>query len=328
MPYHHFSAMERKTLDSMGAMRYGIRRMAQVLRRSPSSVSRELRRNREAGRGYNPHLAQLRYMDARKRLVRAPKTGDPLLMEYVRGKLREHWSPEQIAGRLRREHPETPSRWVSHETIYRYVCADKRAGGTLWKHLRRGRRQYGKRGRGPHPNRLIKGRVSIHERPAMVADQSRIGDWEGDTFFGRHRESCVATLTERKSLYLVAQKMPDCAAPSLNRAVITGFGYLPRALVKTLTVDNGKEFAGFKALEDQLHIHVYFADPYTAWQRAIGENLNGLLRQFLPRKSDFRNLDQETLDVIVLSLNNRPRKKLNYRTPCEVLEEATVALDT
>lgn len=302
--------------------------MAKILRRSPSSISRELRRNHDPERGYNPHMAQVRYIDARKRLVYPHKTGQPALMQYVKDKLKELWSPEQIAGRLRREHPDAPSRRVSHDTIYRYVYADKQAGGTLWKHLRRGRKKYGKRGRGPHPNRLINGRVSIHERPAIAAEQARIGDWEGDTFFGRHRKTCVATLAERKSLYLVAQKMPDCAATSLNRAVITGFAQMPLALVKTLTVDNGKEFAGFKTLEDQLHVRVYFADPYSAWQRAIGENLNGLLRQFLPRKTDLRYLDQATLDVIVQSLNNRPRKKLNYRTPCEVLAQATVALDT
>ena len=327
MPYHHLSSWDRAKIEAMWVMGFSKARMARELKRSPSTIGRELRRNQDRERGYVAPAAQWRYLKARERLVKAHKLEDSELMQAVKDKLWEGWSPEQIAGRFRQQdYADQTKMWISHETIYRFVYQDKQRGGILYKHLRRGQKKYGKRGTGRHPNRFIEGRVSIDERPAVVTTRARVGDWEGDTFFGRHRKSCLATLVERKSLYLVARKMPDCTARSLNHAVIEGLHELPRPSVQTITVDNGKEFARFKTIEQCLNARVYFADPYSAWQRGTGENTNGLLRQFVPRKTDLRNLTQPAMDFIVQRLNNRPRKKLKYRTPREVFQEALLHL--
>jgi transposase, IS30 family len=328
MPYHHLTPAEREVIDSMVRVGYSQQAIAQALHRSPSTLSRELHRNEDTvGRRYCPHWANLLYWKRRKQIVNAHKTGNPQLMAYVRAKLELRWSPEQIAGRLRyAEHPDEPAQWISYQTIYRYVRQDHSAGGRLYRYLRRGRKKYGKRGTGPHPNSWIKGRVSIEQRPAIVAEQARIGDWEGDTFYGAKRQSCLATLVERKTLYLAACSMCDATAASLNDAIRKQLSPLPKDRVCTLTVDNGKEFARFKQLEQELGMAVYFTHPYTAWERPINENTNGLLRQFLPRKTDLRNLSPEQLDYIVQLLNNRPRKKLKYRTPNEAFNKTSVAL--
>ena len=328
MPYHHLTPAEREVIDSMRRANYGRRAIARALHRSPSTLSRELRRNYDTvGHRYCPHWANLLYWERRKQVVNTYKTSNTALMNTVRDGLKRRWSPEQIAGRLRYvEHPHDPDQWISYQTIYRYVRQDKVAGGRLYRFLRRGRKKYGKRGTGPHPNTWIKGRVSIEQRPALVDEQGRIGDWEGDTFFGAKRQSCLATLVERKTLFLVACPMPNATSAAFNDAALKGLGALPKDRLCTLTVDNGKEFAAFKQLEHTLGMDVYFAHPYTAWERPINENTNGLLRQFLPRKTDFRELTTEHLEWIVHMLNNRPRKKLNYRTPHEAFHQTPVAL--
>jgi transposase, IS30 family len=328
MPYHHLTPAERLVITSMRRAGISQAAIAHALSRNPGTISRELRRNRDTvGDCYDAHWANIQYWERRKQVVNAHKTGDAVLMKYVLAKLELRWSPEQIAGRLRHvEQAQSPVKWVSFQTIYRYVAHNKRRGGTLYRFLRRGRKPFGKRGAGRHPNTWIKGRVSIDERPAIVEEQGRIGDWEGDTFYGAKRRSCLATLVERKSLYLVAQKMPNATAQALNEAFLKGLGKVQKALVHTITVDNGKEFVGFKTIEETLEATVFFAHPYHAWERGINENTNGLLRQFIPRKTDFSAMTPEELDRIVQYLNNRPRKKLQYRTPNEAFHEATVAL--
>lgn len=328
MPYTHLTRMDRAMLYALQGCQLTPAQMAGKLGRHRSTIGRELRRNLEPDGHYNPNAAQLGYWDRRQRLVKAHKVGNQELMDYVVARLKQGWSPEQIAGRLRyADFPDKPERWISHETIYRYVWADKAQGGKLYTYLRRGRKKYGKRGMGRHPNAHITGRVSIDDRPAVVDQQTRVGDWEGDTFFGRHRRSCLATVVERKTLYTVTAKMPDCKAESLNCAILNALQDVPKALVHTLTVDNGKEFARFKRLEQALDAKVYFTHPYSAWQRGINENTNGLLRQYLPRKTDLRTITANELEEIAQRLNNRPRKKLEYRTPAEVFWETCVALD-
>lgn len=328
MPYHHLTGSERLVIDAMRTGGYSLRAIGAALRRSPGTISREVRRNKGPDSCYDPYLANVYYWGRRKRCVPQVKRGNPRLMAYVRQRLQEAWSPEQIAGRLRHiDYPAERSMWISHETIYRYVWADKARGGSVYKQLRRGTKKYGKRGGGRHPNTWIRGRVSIEERPSIVSRQGRYGDWEGDTVYGRHRKGCLATLVERKSLYTCAHPMPDATAQSLNAAVCQAFKEIPRKLIRTLTVDNGREFARFKVLEEQLDTTVYFSHPYSAWERPINENTNGLLRQFIPKKVDLRTINAKTLRKIIRKLNSRPRKKLGYRTPQEVFQELAVALD-
>jgi len=255
--------------------------------------------------------------------------GDEALMDQVVSRLKQGWSPEQIAGRFRHvEYADNQGMWISYETIYRYLWEDKRRGGSLYCLLRRGRRKYGKRGTGPHPNRKITGRVSITERPAIVTEQGRFGDWEADTVYGRQRKSCLVTVVERKSLWCAAAHIPDATAGAVNQGMLQSLLPIPKPLVLTITVDNGKEWARFKVLERALQTSVYFTHPYTAWERPINENLNGLLRQYLPRGSDLRHTTPEQLAQIVRKLNDRPRKKHLYQTPNEVFSEACVALAT
>jgi IS30 family transposase len=300
--------------------------IARALKRAPSTISRELRRNRGTG-VYDPYLANW-YATERRRWCRPKyKRGHRALMRYVLAKLNAAWSPQQIAGRLRCvEQVNNPSMQISHETIYRHIRSDYRDGGQLYRSLRHGRRKYDKR-LAPCPARgRIADRVSIDERPKSVDAQLHIGDWEADTVFGRKSTGYIATCVDRRSLYLVARLIPDLKASTFNRAVLDGFKRIPNDLCRTMTCDNGTEFSAFKDLERKLECRVYFAHPYHAWERAINENTNGLLRQFIPKKSDLRKWNQQKLSRIVQKLNRRPRRKLNYRTPSEVFAEASVAL--
>jgi len=329
MPYHHLTPSERKVIDFMRVANFSQARIAQALGRSQSTISRELRRNGDRDGYYNPHAANVVYWKRREQHYSRTKRGHKDLMDLVETKLHRKWSPEQIAGRLRYvEYPHDRAKWISHETIYQHVWEDKAHGGTLYRTLRRGRKIYGKRGTGRHPNTFIKGCVSIEQRPAIVNQRTRVGDWEGDTFFGRLRNGCLATLVERSTGFLAAALMPNACASSLNLAVLESLRPVPKALVHTLTVDNGKEFAGFKSLETQLEMHVYFAHPYSAWERAINENTNGLLRQYFPKKTNLSTITQQQLQDALQCLNDRPRKRLLYRTPRELLSLSILALDT
>jgi IS30 family transposase len=241
--------------------------------------------------------------------------------------LKRYWSPEQIAGRIRLDYPHDPTMRISWMTIYRYVRADREAGGTLWRYLRQARKKKRKRYGSNDQRGHLQGRTFIDERPAAVDARSRFGDWEADTMWGISRNAYLATFVERKSLYLIARKMNNRSARSLNEAALSGFKTIPKPLRKTLTVDNGKEFAGFSELQRRLGTDIYFAHPYAAWERGANENINGLLRQFLPKKTDLANYSEYLIRQAVKLINHRPRKKLGYRTPHEVFKMATVALD-
>lgn len=329
MPYQHLTPSERKVIDSMWRAGYTQVKIAQALQRRQSTISRELARNSVPDGHYNPHMGNLLYWKRREQLYKRTKRDNKDLMDFVESKLKRKWSPEQIAGHLRDvQFPKDRSRWVSCQTIYRYVWEDKAHGGKLFRKLRRGHRKYGKRGAGRHPNTYLKGRVSIDQRPEVVNERARLGDWEGDTVYGAQRRGRFVTLVERRSGFLVASLMPDATARSLNQAALDSFKDVPKARIHTLTVDNGKEFARFKELEDALDMKVYFAHPYSAWERGTNENTNGLLRQYFPRKTNLSRLTQGQLQEAVQSLNDRPRKRLEYRTPREVFTESAYALDT
>jgi IS30 family transposase len=244
------------------------------------------------------------------------------LYRYVTQRLQALWSPECIAGRLARDFPREPTMRVSHEAVYRWIFRDAKAGGQLYRCLclahkrRRRQRRYGSlRG-------LIPGRVSIGQRPAVVEARRRFGDWEGDTLYGKRTRMCLLTQVERKSRYLIAAKVPDRRAHSVAQCKIAQFSALPKHWRRTLTLDNGKEFAAFKQVEQATGLRVFFADPYCAWQRGANENTNGLLRRYFPKGTDFSQVADDQLAIVVHALNNRPRKCLNYRTPFEVVHNS------
>lgn len=323
MPYTHLIKADRIVIEVLLGQKFSIRKIAWVLGKSPSTVSREIGRNRNNRGEYDPHLAEYKNLGRGKRPIRSHKLDDPRLMRWVVKRLRSCWSPEQIAGRLRYLYPHNPKRWISHESIYRYVRT--RAKG-LRCYLRRGHKRYRKPGSMSPSAKRIRDRVGIEQRPQVVQEQARFGDWEGDTLLGKQGKRRIMTIVERRSLYVVLRPMQNAGATALNQAVLQGLAHLPKELIHTITVDNGSEFSRFKELEERLDAKVYFARPYAAWERGINENINGLIRQFLPKGQSLVGVNEKQLYGYQQNLNNRPRKKLGYRTPAEVLQEQAVAL--
>lgn len=320
MPYQQFTFFDRREIQS--GLDHGLsqREIARALGRSPSSISREIRRNSRRDARYEVFDAQRSCRARRKAGRPASKLSAGPLRDYVVAKLKQKWEPVCIATMLALKHPDDSTMRISHETIYQFVYADKRAGGNLYKGLRRGHKQRRKRSGGKKNRGTIPNRVSIDERPAIVDTQERTGDWEGDTIIGCNHKGAIATFSERRFLYTMAVLMPNKRADSLNQAAIQAFADIPDHLRHTLTVDNGKEFAAHEALAQELELDIYFAHPYCSNERAINENTNGLIRQYFPKGTDFTKVTQEDLNKAIEKLNNRPRPKLGYRTPKQMLE--------
>jgi IS30 family transposase len=282
-------------------------KIAQLMGRHPSTISRELRRNR-GQRGYRPQQAQ-RLADARRQACRrSAKLDDPIVHDHVEQKLTQLWSPDQIAGRLRAKHPRDPQRWVSRQTIYNWIT--RRA--PHWKaQLRRGGRPVERRGK-------LRDVVRIDGRPEIINRRRRYGDWEGDTLVGKGRRSALVTLVERKSGYTRIGRADDLTAPSTARVTRRRLQNLPVGWRRSITFDNGKEFADHHQIARQLGVDIYFALPYRSWQRGTNENTNGLLRQFFPKGTDFSQISHRVVARAEDQLNERPRKRLGYQTPAEV----------
>jgi IS30 family transposase len=285
---------------------------------NPSTISRELSRN--AGlRGYRPKQAQQktlhRRFTARKAVKMTPET-----IDYIESKLREEHSPEQIAERMKLD-PDCHGPAVSHESIYQHIWQDKAQGGALYKHLRiGGTKQRRKRRNSRDMRGAIPNRVGIERRPKIVEQKIRIGDWEGDTVIGKNHQGALVTLVDRKSKLTLIGKVGRYTAEAVEQMIVSLMEVLPRRNY-TLTVDNGKEFASHESVAETLQIKVYFADPYSAWQRGLNENTNGLIRQYVPKGSDVRMLTVQQINHIMDRLNNRPRKSLGFLTPNEVFYE-------
>ena len=288
--------------------------IARRLKRHRTTIGRELRRNGD-GASYSAVTAQQRAEQRRRERPRMRKLDQPETNEFVRHGLAQCWSPDQIAGRLQRQFRRQRRRCVSHQTIYRWINSRDHEEREHWRGcLRFGRRRPGREKRGRLPRT-----VSIEGRPAVVDRRARYGDWEGDTLVGGSRQGGLVTLVERKSGYLLAGKVPHLRAQLVRRELESLLEPAPPALRRTLTLDNGKEFAEHERLKEHLDLDVYFAQPYCAWQRGTNENTNGLLRQFFPKGTIFRGLHRQHLDQAQDLLNHRPRRRLGYRTPHEVL---------
>jgi|TARA_B110000495_G_scaffold170501_1_gene158318 IS30 family transposase len=320
MPYQHFTLEEREVIAVGLAIGESGSQIARELDRHRSSISAEIERNSIDG-NYSPSKAQA-LADDRRRESKSPwKMEEPEISKYVKGHLKRQWSPEQIAGRMKTDHPNDSQMRVSHETIYGWIREDKQQGGKWCKQLRQGKRKRRKR-YGTRENRgRIKGRVGIELRPKEVDEKQRLGDWEGDTVEGAKGSGYLTTMVERKSQYLVLGHSKTKQAGAIRRAITHDFrrhGDLP---CETVTLDNGKEFAEHKQLGESLGGDVYFAKPYHSWERGLNENTNGLLRQYFPKGMDFRKITRYQLKKVESELNARPRKTLGYRTPQEVMRE-------
>jgi IS30 family transposase len=282
-----------------------------------TSISRELRRNvwnSEYFAGRADSIARARRIATKPH----PKRDDDVLMRRVEEKICLYWSPEQVSGWLKKEHP-NDKRWhISHETIYQHVYQRISEGVPLRTYLRQGERKRRKRLTRADGRGTIPGRVFIDERPHEVAAKKRYGDWEGDTIEGAGKQGYVGTFVERKSLFLLAFLMAHKRSDLMAKKTARAFSGIPAKLRKTVTLDSGKEFAAHNAIAKKTGMAVYFAHPYHSWERGINENTNGLLRQFLPKRMSLKNLHHRTLNKYISLLNNRPRKTLGYRTPHEV----------
>ena len=311
--YRQITVDERYTLGLLRQLGYPVATIARVLGRDRSTVWREVRRNRASSDGtYRPQLAEW-YARRRRSWSRRNQRFTAADWIQVHARLREQWSPEQVAGRLRRDQRLR----ISHETIDRHIWADQRAGGTLHTHLRGARKRYRKRyGYSDWRGRLA-GKRRITERPAIVAARSRIGDWEADTVLGAVSDShCLLSLVERKTGYTVLGKLRARTTAEVNRRAIPLLRRQPHP-VHTVTSDNGTEFHGYAALEIATQAAFYFATPHHAWERGTNENTNGLVRQYFPKRASMAYLTQQDCDAVAQRLNRRPRKRLGYRTPEE-----------
>jgi len=283
-----------------------------------STISRELRRNRGL-KGYRPYQADELAYDRQCAAYRARIAWQT--WEQVERLLRQDWSPEQISGRLKLEHQPT----VSHECIYLYVYAEKRRGGTLHRHLRSQKKQR-KRYSGYLRRGQIPNRISIDKRPQIVASKGRFGDWEADTIVGARHKGGILSVVERKSKLTRLRKLATKGAAEMKDNAILLLAPLA-AKVHTITVDNGKEFCEHELIAVGLNARLYFAHPYSSWERGLNENTNGLVRQYFPKKYEFARITNQDLQQVEDLLNNRPRKTLGYRTPNEVFfKQRSVAL--
>lgn len=317
----HLSMTERETIAQSRAEGLCQAAIARRLGRPPCTISRELRRNADPGGDYWPSRAQRR-AGRRRREAKTPwKLEGTSLEGHVQAKLCQYWSPEQIAGRRRLEHPGEPDLWISHQGVYDWIARRKTQGQTWHTFLRQSRRQRRKRYGTAEKRGRIPGRVGIEERPAAVARKERLGDWESDTVAGSGSKACLATHVERVSKYTVLAWLPDATAARFNAGTLRAFGRHGALPCKTMTADNGKEFSAFAVLERKLGLDVYFARPYHAWERGLNEQTNGLLRQFFSKGMDLRSVTWPYVKYVEELLNHRPRKSLDYRTPHEVLRQ-------
>lgn len=311
--YAQITAAERYTIGVLRRHGCPAATIAGVLGRHRSTIGREVRRNATHHDGsYRPQLADW-YARGRQSLSRRNQRFTATDWALVHARLRDHWSPEQVAGRFR----VARLLRISHETIYRHIWADKRAGGTLHTYLRGARKRFRKR-YGYYDSRgRLAGKRMIGERPAIVDARGRIGDWEADTMLGATSDShCLLSLVERKTGYLVLGKLRARTTAEVTRCAIPLIRHQPHA-VHTITSDNGTEFHGYAALETATQATFYFATPHHAWERGTNENTNGLVRQYAPKRQSLAHLTQHDCDGIARRLNHRPRKRLGYRTPEE-----------
>jgi IS30 family transposase len=328
MSYTHLTEQERYVISHLSVARFSLREIGRRINRSHTTVSRELKRAkaRHPWTIYWYDWAQPLAVERTCKARHYRRQKNLRLVRYVETRLNKQWSPEEISHRLRIDYPTDVSMRISHETIYRWIYLDASVEGELYRNLRR-RHKKRRRQKRYGTGRRFADRKCITQRPGVVETRERYGDWEGDTIEGKRSSGYIATMVERKSRFLLATKLENKKAATLTTESVRAFGSIPRKMRKTLTVDNGLEFAQFKSYEDKTGLEIYFAKPYAAWQRGANENTNGLLRQYFPKGSDFKKVTEENVQQAVKRLNNRPRKCLNYQTPHEMFwEEARGAL--
>lgn len=316
MSHTQLSSNERVVLEKLFRAKVKQKEIAKLLKRSTSTISRELKRNKDKNARYKTKIANKKLQKRRKLANQKFKklTSKFSLRRFVIRKLQKYWSPEQIIGYLQNKRSTKP---MCHEVIYQFVYVDR---PDLIKYLRCKKNKYRKRhgtlAREKSRLELEKKRIDV--RPKTVDKRERIGDWEGDTIRGGDKKSAVLTHVDRKSGYLIANRLERAFAEKVRYATIAEFSKLPKTKLHTITYDNGCEFSEHETTEIWLKTAIFFAYPYHSWERGTNENTNGLLRQFFPKGTDFTKITNLDLQRAVDLINNRPRKRLHYHTPKEV----------
>jgi IS30 family transposase len=325
LKYCQLTEAERYTLSMLKREGRSLRAIAHALQRSPSTISREVRRNATIDPNrprplYVPSKAH-EHANGRRRRSRRVKHHAAEVYAHVEVLLgQRQWSPEQIASQL----AEQLGVRLSHMTIYRHVRRNQRQGGRLYMHLRQGGKRRRKRTHGPEKRGKLANKPMIDTRPQAVEAREEIGHWEGDTVMGAAGErACLLTLVERSTGYAIVAWLPHRTVLAVNRAAVRAIGSsgLP---FKTITWDNGTEFHGYRELEQALGVQCYFAYPHHPWQRGSNENFNGLLRQYFPKRKSLARIRQADCDRATTKLNRRPRKRYGYETPLQRLQRSGV----
>jgi len=322
MKYKHLSIWEREKIQELLWQKKSIRSIAEVLGRSPSSITREIKKNIPLHYQYTPRLANERALRKRKSRGRKLRLKSLFIRRYVVLHLKQGYSPEQIAGRLSLEYPKEK---ISHEAIYQYIYYRiqsnyiKKGNIDLRIYLKRRHRRREKKGM-RKGQRIFKPKgFSIEERPKEVEKRKTLGHWEGDSVVSRKSKVGLNTLVERKTGLVLISKIPNGTSEVTASTVVNRLKDLP---CKTLTTDNGTENFAYEKIQNELNIYCYFAHPYCSGERGTNENTNGLIRYYLPKGTDFATISDETIKAIENILNNRPRKRLGWKTPLEVFNES------
>lgn len=311
---HHtqITDAERNVISALACAGLEQKEIAKIICKHPSSISRELKRNKSSGK-YHAGKAKRKLKRRRKNAKQGCKKIRGSLRRKIIYRLKKYWSPEQIAGRLSLDAEE---RVICHETIYRFIYEQR---PDLEKYLRIQKGKYKRRyGAKKREQEREDTKRRIDERPAIVEERARIGDWEGDTVIGERGKNGLLTHVERKTGFLLADKIESWKAEHVLERTVVRFNQLPEDKRRTCTYDNGVEFSEYELIERLTKLKVFFAYPYHSWERGTNENTNGLLRQFFPKKYSLTCITQEDIDKVVKLINTRPRKRLGYLSPSEL----------
>lgn len=312
----HLTAADRGKIETLLQEQYTNKEIAKRIGKDPSTVGREIKKGLDGSGVYHSWIAEVAYETNRKRSKQIPKLDDPKnhkLRGWIVACLQKGWDPSMISGRMKAEGYIT----VCAETIYTWIYSSTWAiAEKLHQYLRQGKKRRTKQKGRSSQRSKIPNRVSIHERPAVVTEKSRVGDWEGDSVIYTHKHA-INTINECVSGLVAFTKLTQKTAVQTAYAVIH---QLKNKIAHTITFDNGSEFTQHGIITEALNVQVYFADPYSSWQRGANENSNRQLRAYLPKRSDIRNLTQKELNNIAWELNNKPRRRLQWHTPQEVYD--------
>lgn len=325
MPYRHYTSIMRDQLQLFVGQGMTVKEISLEQAVHQSTVYREMRRN-SIGPQYISGRAHTKSVELRYASKSCPKQSNFMLTEYIQKSMEAYHSPEQISGRIALDFPSDPNMKVSTETIYTIIYGKIATGINLKPFLRQGHKKRRKRLSGRDLRGSIPNRVMIGARPPIVEEKSRCGDWEGDTIEGALKQGYIATFVDRMTKLLIARKMENKKADNMVISAVKAFKEIPVDFRKTLTLDNGKEFACHLEMAKKIDLDIYFARPYHSWERGLNEHTNGLLRQFFPKGMSFYDLTHQALAKAVKAINNRPRKILGYRTPQEVWDLQKFAL--